>query len=136
MANTVWHGTPITQCKFSSSSHIVSKFTSTSATPLTRTMAFTHPLAYLKYLTTSYTEEEKAGLRRIKWFESEGRGYSTEQSTQPQTLGYSLADSPVGLLAWIYEKLVNWTDAYPWDDDEGADSPAEPARANIVSFQF
>ncbi|KAH9035718.1 Alpha/Beta hydrolase protein, partial [Lactarius pseudohatsudake] len=39
-------------------------------------------------------------------------------STKPQTIGYSLADSPVGLLAWIYEKLVTWTDAYPWTDDE------------------
>ena len=48
-----------------------------------------------------------------------GRGYSAEQSTQPQTLGYGLADSPVGLLAWIYEKLVRWTDDYKWDDDEG-----------------
>ena len=34
-------------------------------------------------------------------------------------MGYSLADSPIGLLAWIYEKLVNWTDDYAWDDDEG-----------------
>ena len=25
----------------------------------------------------------------------------------------------MGLLAWIYEKLVNWTDGYPWTDDEG-----------------
>ena len=41
-----------------------------------------------------------------------------EQSTQPQTLGYSLADSPAGLLAWVYEKLVSWTDSYPWSDDE------------------
>lgn len=49
-----------------------------------------------------------------------GWGYYTQQSTRPQTLGYGLADSPVGLLAWIYEKLVNWTDAYPWDDDESA----------------
>ena len=48
-----------------------------------------------------------------------GMGYFKEQSTQPQTLGYSLADSPAGLLAWIYEKLVNWTDGYPWTDDEG-----------------
>lgn len=47
-------------------------------------------------------------------------GYNNEHSTQPQTIGYSLADSPVGLLAWIYEKLVNWTDGYKWDDDEGA----------------
>jgi hypothetical protein len=37
-------------------------------------------------------------------------------------LGYSLGDSPVGLLAWIYEKLVNWTDDYPWTDDEGTRS--------------
>jgi hypothetical protein len=48
----------------------------------------------------------------------EGAGYRTEQSTKPQTLGYSLADSPVGLLAWIYEKLYDWTDDYPWTDDE------------------
>ena len=46
-------------------------------------------------------------------------GYFAEQSTKPQTLGYSLADSPVGVLAWIYEKLVAWTDSYPWSDDEG-----------------
>ena len=41
------------------------------------------------------------------------------QSTRPQTIGYSLSDSPVGLLAWIYEKLVTWTDEYPFTDDEG-----------------
>ncbi|KAJ6622735.1 Alpha/Beta hydrolase protein [Mycena sp. CBHHK59/15] len=65
-----------------------------------------------------YTPFEKAGLERTKWFEAKGRGYHAEHATQPQTLGYSLADSPVGLLAWIYEKMVNWTDSYPWDDDE------------------
>jgi len=46
-------------------------------------------------------------------------GYYAEQSTKPQTLGYSLADSPVGMMAWIYEKLVSLTDSYPWEDDEG-----------------
>ncbi|KAF9005507.1 Alpha/Beta hydrolase protein [Cyathus striatus] len=47
-------------------------------------------------------------------------GYSQEEKDvySAQTLGYSLADSPAGLLAWIYEKLVNWTDNYPWNDDE------------------
>ncbi|KAJ6571809.1 Alpha/Beta hydrolase protein [Mycena capillaripes] len=64
------------------------------------------------------TDKEKAGLERISWFRRRGMGYFHQQSTQPQTLGYSLADSPAGLLAWIYEKLVNWTDAYPWEDDE------------------
>lgn len=48
-----------------------------------------------------------------------GRGYAIEQCTKPQTLGYGLADSPVALLAWMYEKLVSWTDKYPWTDDEG-----------------
>ena len=46
-------------------------------------------------------------------------GYFAVQSTKPQTIGYSLADSPVGLLAWIYEKLVAWTDSYQWSDYEG-----------------
>ena len=58
-------------------------------------------------------------MERTHEFRSTGSGYSHEQATQPQTLGYSMADSPVGLLAWIYEKLVSWSDSYPWDDDEG-----------------
>ena len=62
----------------------------------------------------------KEDLARSKRFWEQGIGYMREQATKPQTLGYSLADSPVGLLAWIYEKLVGWTDGYPWTDDEGA----------------
>ncbi|KIJ65505.1 hypothetical protein HYDPIDRAFT_110600 [Hydnomerulius pinastri MD-312] len=77
-----------------------------------------NPLSFLGFLVTPFSAEEKAGLARTTWFRSQGRGYFAEQSTQPQTLGYSLADSPVGLLAWIYEKLHNWTDNYPWNDDE------------------
>lgn len=41
-----------------------------------------------------------------------------EQATKPQTLAYALKDSPVALLAWIYEKLHDWTDSYPWTDEE------------------
>lgn len=48
----------------------------------------------------------------------EGSGYMRLQGTFPQTLGYALHDSPVGLLAWIFEKLHLWTDDYPWTDDE------------------
>lgn len=73
----------------------------------------------MTHLVKPYTAREKAGIARRQWFAERGRGYFAEQSTQPQTIGYSLADSPVGLLTWIYEKLVNWTDDYPWDDDEG-----------------
>ncbi|KAK5993058.1 Putative epoxide hydrolase [Cladobotryum mycophilum] len=61
---------------------------------------------------------EKDGIERSKWFKKEGSGYSAEQGTKPSTLGFSLSDSPVGLLAWIYEKLRDWTDNYPWTDDE------------------
>jgi pimeloyl-ACP methyl ester carboxylesterase len=39
-----------------------------------------------------------------------GTGYSKQQSTRPQTLGYGLADSPAGQCAWIVEKFWAWTD--------------------------
>ncbi|KAF9012988.1 alpha/beta-hydrolase [Hymenopellis radicata] len=78
----------------------------------------TRPVAYLKYLVTPYTAAEKARTQLSQQFEQQGMGYYREQATQPQTLGYSLADSPVGLLGWIYEKLLGWTDKYPWTDDE------------------
>jgi hypothetical protein len=58
-----------------------------------------------------------------------------EQSTKPQTIGFSLADSPVGLLAWIYEKLVVCSEAYPWTDDEGGSTLILYLfQANCTSF--
>ena len=54
----------------------------------------------------------------MRWYDKEGSGYSKIQSSKPHTLGFALADSPVALLAWVYEKLHDWTDAYPWTDDE------------------
>jgi len=36
-------------------------------------------------------------------------GYSLQQSTRPQTIGYGLADSPIAQAAWIYEKLRDWS---------------------------
>lgn len=44
-------------------------------------------------------------------------GYVGIQSTQPLTLAYGLADSPVGLLAWVGEKMHAWTDRQPLVDD-------------------
>jgi hypothetical protein len=41
--------------------------------------------------------------------QAEGKGYLQIQSTKPQTLGFALADSPVGQLAWIVEKFQSWT---------------------------
>ncbi|KAJ8131652.1 hypothetical protein O1611_g1973 [Lasiodiplodia mahajangana] len=79
---------------------------------------FTHPLLAIQHAMIPYSKREREGQKRSHWFEQEGRGYNHEQSTKPQTLGYGLADSPVALLAWIYEKLHDWTDGYPWTDDE------------------
>ena len=76
------------------------------------------PLLALTHSTTSYIEAEEKGQERSHWFATEGSGYRMIQSTKPQTPGYAIADSPVGLLAWIYEKLHDWTDSYPWTDDE------------------
>ncbi|KAI9436110.1 Alpha/Beta hydrolase protein [Lactarius psammicola] len=76
------------------------------------------PITFLKCLIMSFTSREREAAAATQSFFKSGTGYYTEQSTKPQTLGFSLADSPVGLLAWIYEKLVAWTDAYPWTDDE------------------
>jgi pimeloyl-ACP methyl ester carboxylesterase len=79
---------------------------------------FTSPILFVTQFFTLFTSKVWAGLQRGKWYLTEGNGYFKEQSTMPQTLGYGLHDSPVGLLAWIYEKLVLWTDDYSWTDDE------------------
>lgn len=80
--------------------------------------ATSHPELHAKLQTTPLSKEETAGLERTAWFSKEGKGYIKQQSTKPQTIGYSLTDSPVGLLAWIYEKLHDWSDNYAWTDDE------------------
>jgi pimeloyl-ACP methyl ester carboxylesterase len=60
--------------------------------------------------TTDITAEEQAGLDAMDLHRRTGRGYSEQQSTRPQTLGYALTDSPVGQCAWIVEKFWAWTD--------------------------
>ncbi|MBB4688794.1 epoxide hydrolase family protein [Amycolatopsis jiangsuensis] len=56
------------------------------------------------------TPEELAAAEAAKEFARTGRGYSGQQSTRPQTLGYGLTDSPAGQAAWIAEKFWAWTD--------------------------
>jgi len=59
---------------------------------------------------TTLTEREKAAVARMDRHFQDGTGYSKQQSTRPQTLGYGLADSPAGQAAWIYEKYREWAD--------------------------
>ncbi|WP_181780962.1 epoxide hydrolase family protein [Pseudonocardia pini] len=56
------------------------------------------------------SKPEKEALLFAKRFKVSGTGYSAEQSTRPQTLGYGLTDSPVGQACWIAEKFWDWTD--------------------------
>ena len=59
---------------------------------------------------TPMSEAEQAYRAFRQRFEVEETGYSRVQGTRPQTLGYALNDSPVGLLAWILEKFWAWAD--------------------------
>jgi pimeloyl-ACP methyl ester carboxylesterase len=54
------------------------------------------------------TESEKLRVDRMNRFLAEGNGYFQVQSTRPHTIGFALADSPVGQLAWIGEKFHEW----------------------------
>jgi pimeloyl-ACP methyl ester carboxylesterase len=56
------------------------------------------------------TEAERATIEEMKHRHEWGDGYTAQQSTRPQTLGYSLLDSPAGLCAWLVEKFWSWTD--------------------------
>jgi len=53
--------------------------------------------------------EEKAAFDQLDALYKKGSGYAAMMVTRPQTLGYSLADSPAGLAAWFYDKFAAWT---------------------------
>ena len=53
---------------------------------------------------------EQRALDGLKVYRRWDSGYSKEQATRPQTVGYALTDSPIGQAAWILEKFWAWTD--------------------------
>jgi pimeloyl-ACP methyl ester carboxylesterase len=63
----------------------------------------------IKDLLPAESEQERAALAALNTFATDGFGYFLEQSTRPQTIGYSLLDSPIGLAAWM---LDHDTDSY------------------------
>jgi pimeloyl-ACP methyl ester carboxylesterase len=54
-------------------------------------------------------DAEKAAYQQMAALYRLGSGYAEMMVTRPQTLGYSLADSPAGLAAWFYDKFADWT---------------------------
>ena len=56
------------------------------------------------------TKEEKEWEERFERDQMVENGYRTQQATKPQTLSYAMMDSPVGVAAWIIEKMRSWSD--------------------------
>ena len=56
------------------------------------------------------TAADKIAFKGASFYQQWDSGYSKQQSTRPQTLGYGLSDSPIGQCAWILEKFYQWTD--------------------------
>ncbi len=81
---------------------------------------------------TDLTDRERLALddwaSHLEW----GRGYSTEQATRPQTLGYGLTDSPAGQCAWIVEKFWAWTD----HDGDPTDAVSREQMLDIVTLYW
>jgi len=77
------------------------------------------------------TEQEQAAMARANDYLARDSGYSKQQSTRPQTLGYSLVDSPSGQCAWILEKFWSWSDT---DGDPVAALGADRILDNVMLY--
>ena len=85
------------------------------------------PIVVARRVDRATTDAERAGARSTSlehYHDAGASGYSTQQSTRPQTLGYGLVDSPAGQCAWIVEKFWAWTDC-----DGHPENVAHPRRA-------
>ncbi|MFI8895573.1 epoxide hydrolase family protein [Streptomyces paradoxus] len=60
--------------------------------------------------TDGLTAVERKWTEETRHFWRHRAAYAKQQATRPQTIGYSLVDSPVGLLAWILDKFAEWSD--------------------------
>ena len=67
-----------------------------------------------------YSASEKRSLAAMQRYQSELDGYFRVQANRPQSLGFGLGDSPIGLLGWFVEKYHEWMDIanYTMPDDE------------------
>lgn len=59
---------------------------------------------------STLSDDERAYLHQVEVWQRDEGAYQHQQQTRPLTLAYGLGDSPLGLLAWIVEKLRAWSD--------------------------
>jgi len=64
---------------------------------------------------TRLSAKERAAFDQLEAFYRDNSAYAAMMNTRPQTIGYSLVDSPVGMAAWMYEKIAQWVyaDGHP-----------------------
>lgn len=53
--------------------------------------------------------DERRAFQQLEAFNRDNSAYAAMMNTRPQTIGYALVDSPVGMAAWMYEKIAQWT---------------------------
>ena len=78
------------------------------------------------------TNEEKQWLSDFDNDQIIQDGYRTQQATKPQTLSYAMVDSPVGIAAWIIEKMHGWSDLK--NNDIGSAHSKDTLLANIMVY--
>ncbi|KAJ5501394.1 hypothetical protein N7453_006211 [Penicillium expansum] len=87
--------------------------------PVTPPYPWRSPYQFIKsLLSVPFSAKDRGYIARTLGYFTGGNAYMKQQETRPQTLGYGLHDSPVGLLAWIYDKMHTWSDNYSWTDEE------------------
>jgi microsomal epoxide hydrolase len=79
------------------------------------------------------SQAEHRYITELEAFLKEETGYQWIQGTRPQTLAFALADSPVGLAAWITEKYRAWTDC---DGDPRNALSMDEMLGNISLYWF
>ena len=69
-----------------------------------------YPPVFPDPLPADPSREEQKAIDEWQKFQRTQMGYYQMQSTQPQTVGYALTDSPVGQAGWFLGKFHDWTD--------------------------
>ncbi|KAJ6178267.1 epoxide hydrolase family protein [Penicillium mononematosum] len=77
--------------------------------------------------TEPLTTQDLEHLQRMQTWQATGMAYILEQCTRPATIGLALSSSPLALLAWIGEKILEWSDEQP---------PLDAILANVSLYWF
>src|ERR1044071_4400913 len=68
------------------------------------------PFWHIFQKPSDVSDAEQRYLERTERWQKEDGAYAMIQGTRPRTAAAGLADSPVGLAAWLVEKFQEWSD--------------------------